>query len=68
MESVSETIAFTNEAAEIGADVALILTPSYFANFMTHTALVNYFIQVADGIKIPMLIYNVSNFTILIPN
>lgn len=61
MESVTETITFTNEAAKLGADVALILTPSYFANFMTHAALVNYFTQVADGIKIPMLIYNVSN-------
>lgn len=61
MESANETIAFTNEAADLGADVALILTPSYFATFMSHTALVNYFTQVADGIKIPLLIYNVRS-------
>jgi dihydrodipicolinate synthase/N-acetylneuraminate lyase len=60
MESISETIHFTNEAAEIGADVALILTPSYFASNMNHAALTTYFTKVADEIKIPLLIYNVT--------
>lgn len=60
LESISETIKLTNEVAKLGADFALILTPSYYINAMTHEALVSYFTQVADNVTIPVLLYNVS--------
>ena len=53
----------SNEAAALGADFALILTPSYFASAMTHDAIVKYFVAVADAVKIPVIIYNVPKFT-----
>ncbi|PJA98270.1 MAG: dihydrodipicolinate synthase family protein [Ignavibacteriales bacterium CG_4_9_14_3_um_filter_30_11] len=62
-DSILETISLTNDAANVGTDVALILTPSFFKGSMNHEALLEYFITVADKIKIPLLIYNVPKFT-----
>lgn len=63
MESTSETIELTNKAADLGADCALILTPNYYGGKMNDEALINYFTEVADNVKIPVLIYNVTKFT-----
>ena len=63
VESTSETIELTNKAADLGADCALILTPNYYAGKMNDQALINYFTEVADNVKIPVLIYNVTKFT-----
>lgn len=63
MESTRATIELTNKAAELGADCALILTPYYYAGKMTDEALIKYFEEVADNVKIPILIYNVTKFT-----
>ena len=62
-DSIKETISLTNEAAENGADTALILTPSFYKSQMKHEAFIKYFTEVADNIKIPLLIYNVPKFT-----
>ena len=62
-DSIIETISLTNDAASVGSDVALILTPSFFKGSMNHEALLEYFTLVADKIKIPLLIYNVPKFT-----
>ena len=63
MESTRETISLTNKAADAGADAALILTPFYYGGAMHDEALISYFTQVADSVKIPVLIYNVTKFT-----
>lgn len=62
-ESTSGTIALTQLAAEAGADVALALTPHYYAGKMTAEALIQHFRAVADASPIPLMIYNVPKFT-----
>lgn len=63
LESTRETIVLTNKAADLGADCALLLTPNYYGGKMNDEALINYFTEVADNVKIPILIYNVTKFT-----
>jgi 4-hydroxy-2-oxoglutarate aldolase len=62
-DSIKETISLTNDAAEIGADYALILTPSFFKGKMDSNSFIKYFTEVADKIVIPLIIYNVPKFT-----
>jgi 4-hydroxy-2-oxoglutarate aldolase len=63
MESTHETIQFTNQVAEMGADCALVLTPSYYKGSMKPTVLQDHFNAVADASKIGILLYNVPQFT-----
>lgn len=62
-DSIAETISLTNDAAQRGADAALILTPSFYKGQMKHDAFLRYFTAVADASRIPILIYNVPKFT-----
>ena len=62
-DSIKETISLTNECADIGADYALILTPSFYKSEMKSSAFIKYFQAVADVSKIPVIIYNVPKFT-----
>ena len=63
MESTRETIRFTNQAAKIGADYVLVVTPSYFKGSMKPQILFDHFTAVADSSQIGLLIYNVPKFT-----
>ncbi|MEW6674229.1 MAG: dihydrodipicolinate synthase family protein [Thermodesulfobacteriota bacterium] len=63
VESARETIALTNKAADLGVEAALILTPSYYHAKMNEEAQINFFTEVADHTKIPVMIYNVTPFT-----
>ena len=63
MESTRATIEMTKKMADIGADVAIVVTPNYFTNRMTADALTNHYLAVADGSPIPMLLYSVPVFT-----
>jgi 4-hydroxy-2-oxoglutarate aldolase len=63
MESTQETILFTNQVAKMGADCALIVTPSYFKGSMKPQILYDHFIAVAESSQIGILIYNVPQFT-----
>ena len=63
MESTEETIRFTNQMAKMGADYALVVTPSYFKGSMKPQILYDHFIAVAESSKIGILIYNVPQFT-----
>jgi 4-hydroxy-2-oxoglutarate aldolase len=63
MESTQETIRFTNQAAKMGADCALVVTPSYFKGSMKPQILYDHFIAVAASSQIGVLIYNVPQFT-----
>jgi len=62
-ESIKETISLTNRVADIGADYALVLTPSYYKSEMKHDSLIVYFTRVADASKIPVILYNVPKFS-----
>jgi 4-hydroxy-2-oxoglutarate aldolase len=62
-DSIRETISITNQAAENGADYALIITPSFFKTEMKHHTFLNYYIKVAESVMIPIIIYNVPKFT-----
>ncbi|MBF8295777.1 MAG: Dihydrodipicolinate synthase family protein [Bacteroidetes bacterium] len=63
LESARETIRLANQAAKLGAQAALILTPFYYIDQMGDEALIAYFKEVADHSDIPILIYNVPKFT-----
>ncbi len=63
VESLRETIRFTNLCAEAGAQSALVLTPNFYDNAMDTPVLVNFFTKLADASPIPILIYNVSKYT-----
>ena len=63
MQSTRATIEFTNLAANAGADYALVVTPFYFKKQMTAQNLEYYYREVAEGSKIPILMYNVPKFT-----
>ncbi len=57
-ESTHSTIALTKEAAQLGADVALLITPSYYKSKMDAAALTHYYFTVADASPIPVSVYN----------
>lgn len=57
-ESLRETIALTKASADAGADVALVINPSYYKKDMTDPTLQKFFEAVADASPIPVMIYN----------
>ena len=63
MQATRATIQFSNLAADAGADYALVVTPFYFKKQMTAENLENYYREVADKSKVPILMYNVPKFT-----
>ena len=62
-DSIKDTISLTNEAAEKGANYALIISPSFYKSEMKHHSFLNYYIRVAESVMIPVIIYNVPKFT-----
>lgn len=63
LESTRETVRLSREAVDRGADLLLILTPNYYKSRMTSPVLVPYFRAVADGVRRPIVIYNIPQFT-----
>ncbi|NLX35496.1 MAG: dihydrodipicolinate synthase family protein [Chloroflexi bacterium] len=62
-QSTRETIALTRAAAAAGADLVLVMTPSFFAEQMGGPALVEHYQRVADASPVPVLLYNVPKYT-----
>jgi 4-hydroxy-2-oxoglutarate aldolase len=62
-ESTAHTIALTEQAAEIGADAAIIVNPHYYKSQMTPPVLLNHYRAVADDSPIPIIIYNLPPAT-----
>jgi len=59
MESVRETVALTNRAAEMGYKAAMVRTPHYYKNLVNGAAAqALYFRAVADQARLPLIIYN----------
>jgi len=63
VESTQATIALTREAADLGADAALVKNPFYFKSQMTYDVYMAHYTAVADASPIPVIIYNVPVFT-----
>ncbi len=59
MQSTRATIELTHRMAEVGADVVIVVTPSYYKAMMSSVALENHYQQIADASPIPILLYNV---------
>ncbi|MFI5342012.1 MAG: dihydrodipicolinate synthase family protein [Candidatus Methylomirabilales bacterium] len=57
-ESAHGTIALTKKAASLGADVAILITPSYYKSKMDAAGLSHYYQSVADSSPIPVSMYN----------
>ena len=62
-ESTQGTVGACKRAALLGADAALVRTPSFFKSRMTDDAFVRYYTTVADASPIPVLLYNFSAAT-----
>jgi 4-hydroxy-2-oxoglutarate aldolase len=53
---------FLRDAADLGADFGLVLSPGYFRKQMTDDVLFRYFSTLADGSPIPVVLYNAPAF------
>lgn len=62
-ESTTSTADFTNRMADLGAQAALVRTPSYFKPAMTTDALKRHFYRVADKSRIPVIPYHIPQVT-----
>jgi 4-hydroxy-2-oxoglutarate aldolase len=62
-ESTRACVQFIRKVADLGADYALVGTPCYFKSAMTDDVLFGHFERIADSSPIPVLIYNVPQFT-----
>jgi 4-hydroxy-2-oxoglutarate aldolase len=62
-ESTRLTIDFTNKIADLGADAALVRTPSYYKIRMTSEALRRHYLTLADHSRLPIVIYNFPQVT-----
>ncbi len=59
--STRETIVYTKDAKELGADAALIVSPYYFKP--DKKELLQHYKAVLEAVDIPVLLYNVPKFT-----
>ncbi|KAA8908202.1 hypothetical protein FN846DRAFT_680214 [Sphaerosporella brunnea] len=57
-QSVRGTIELCKEAHAAGGDSTLLISPSYYRYAMTNETLYDFFMKVADGSPIPIVIYN----------
>ncbi|KAL6072140.1 4-hydroxy-2-oxoglutarate aldolase, mitochondrial [Balamuthia mandrillaris] len=57
--STKETIQLTQEAAALGYDAAMIVTPYYFTDKMNDKQLLRHYERVASASSIPIILYNV---------
>ena len=63
LESTDATSVLTYRLADLGADAALVLTPSFYRDQLTPEAMRRHFEAIAEASPIPILIYNVPKFT-----
>lgn len=67
-EGTRTTIKMTERMAMAGADIAMVVTPSYYKGSLNENALMNHYVKVADASPIPILLYSVpSNTSVDLP-
>ena len=59
--STKETIQLSKEAAEAGADLAIVIISGYFAGALDRQALKDFWTEVSEKSPIPVLIYNCTH-------
>lgn len=59
--NLEETLQLTRSAERLGADAALVIVPYY--NRPSQEGLYRYFKEVADGVRLPIVIYNIPGRT-----
>ncbi len=62
-ESVATTVRMGRSAAELGADYVLVVNPHYAKPNLTPEVLRCYFLAIADQLTVPVLLYNIPQFT-----
>jgi 4-hydroxy-2-oxoglutarate aldolase len=62
-ESTRETIALTRQAAALGIDYALVITPYYYKPRYDQAAYVAHYRAVADASPVPIIIYVMAAYT-----
>ena len=63
IESAIETLRFTEYAAELGYDVAMVRTPHYYKKQMAPANILAFYRTVADQSPIPVIVYNFPQAT-----
>ncbi|MGH9377827.1 MAG: dihydrodipicolinate synthase family protein [Terriglobia bacterium] len=63
LEGTAQTLKISREAIARGADAILVLPPDYYKSAMRPEVLEAYFRTVADGVRRPLLIYSIPQFT-----
>jgi len=58
-QSTAETLRLVDDAAAAGASFGLLLPPSYWPKAISNVDIVDYFREVADHSRIPIIVYNV---------
>lgn len=62
--SIQEAIEESESAKDAGADFIILLVPGYFGSHLTsQEGIVDYFVKVADGSALPIMIYNYPGVT-----
>jgi 4-hydroxy-tetrahydrodipicolinate synthase len=59
--STKETVTFTKDAKDLGADAVLIVTPFYFKP--TNREMHEHYRTISEAVDIPIVVYNVPKFT-----
>lgn len=59
-QSTAETLRLVDDATAAGADFGLLLPPSYWPKAISNPAIVEFYSEVADHSRIPIIVYNVS--------
>jgi len=62
-ESARSTIALTKQAAELGAQAAMVVTPNYYKPKMDSAAFVAFYQAVAEASPIPIAVYTMPPYT-----
>ncbi len=57
------TMAFTRSAAEAGADIAVVVSPSYFRRHIDRRGWIAHYQAVAEASPIPVVVYNMPPYT-----
>jgi 4-hydroxy-2-oxoglutarate aldolase len=62
-QSTHATINEVRRYASAGADAALVITPNFYRAAMTQSALINYYLTVADASPVPLVLYSMPDLT-----
>jgi 4-hydroxy-tetrahydrodipicolinate synthase len=59
--STEETIVLTKDAADVGANAALVVTPFYYK--LSGEELFQHYMSISDAVDLPLVVYTVPKFT-----